>query len=67
MRIKEVISRITRVRLSPRMSLIAAALVGGVLVFGGQFAMRFVRGVPSGNQPLAVVDGKPISLSAFQA
>lgn len=67
MRITEVFSRIRGIRLSSRMSLLVAALVGGVVVFGGQTAMRFVRGGSSGNQPLAVVDGKPISQSMFQA
>jgi hypothetical protein len=67
MRITEIFSRIRRIRFSSRMSLLVAALVGGVVVFGGQMAMHFVRGGPSGNQPLAVVDGKPISQSMFQA
>ena len=67
MRITEVFSRIRGSRLSSRMSLLVAALVGGVVVFGGQTAMRFVHGGSSGNQPLAVVDGKPISLSMFHA
>jgi parvulin-like peptidyl-prolyl isomerase len=66
MRITEVISRVRRIRLSTRMSLLLAGLVGGVLVFGGQAAMRLVH-TTSTNQPLAVVDGKPISLASFQA
>jgi parvulin-like peptidyl-prolyl isomerase len=67
MRITEVFSRFRRIHLSTRISLLLAALVGAVLLFGGQTAMRFVRSGSSGNQPLAVVDGKGISLAAFQA
>jgi parvulin-like peptidyl-prolyl isomerase len=47
-------------------TLVAAALLGGGLVVGGQMALRYFRPPPV-NQPLAVIDGKPITLSAFQA
>lgn len=60
------LSNIARFRLPPRLSLIAAAGLGAALVIGAQAALRFLRPA-SASQTLAVVDGKPITLSAFQA
>jgi parvulin-like peptidyl-prolyl isomerase len=57
---------ITRVRTSRRLSLLAAAVLGAVLVVGAQVALKILRPA-SVSQTLAVVDGKPITLSAFQA
>jgi len=67
MKIGDIIGRVRGIALSSRLSLVIAAVAGAVLVFGAQFAMRFLHKAPTGNQPLAVVDGKPISLGAFQA
>jgi len=67
MKIREIVARIRGIRLSSRLSLLVAAVAGAILVFGAQYAMRFFHKAPSGNQPLAVVDGKPISLGMFQA
>jgi parvulin-like peptidyl-prolyl isomerase len=47
------------------MSLVAAAVLGGVLVVAAQVALRILR-PGSVSQVLAVVDGKPITLQAFQ-
>jgi len=44
----------------------AAAFVGGVVVLGGQFAWRHLRG-NSTDDPLAVVGGKPITPQAYRA
>jgi parvulin-like peptidyl-prolyl isomerase len=61
-----VLSRIARFRPSPRLSLVAAAGLGAALAIGAQTALRLLRPA-SVNQTLAVVDGRAITLSAFQA
>lgn len=50
---------------SRHMRLVIAAGLGAGLVVGAQVALRFLR-PGSVSQTLAVVDGKPITLSAFQ-
>jgi parvulin-like peptidyl-prolyl isomerase len=51
---------------SRHMRLVLAAALGAALVVGAQVALRILRPA-SASQTLAVVDGKPITLSAFQA
>jgi len=67
MSIKEILSGIAQIRLGRWTSLIFAGLVGAGVLFGGQTAMRLARSPNASNQPLAVIDGKPISLGTFQA
>src|SRR5215831_16614036 len=62
---REVSVKFPKIRLTRGVSLALAAIIGGVLVVAGQIVLRVVRPGPAA-QSLAIVDGKPITLQAFQ-
>jgi parvulin-like peptidyl-prolyl isomerase len=62
---REAFVKFPKIRLTRSVSLALAAIIGGVLVVAGQIVLRVVRPGPAA-QSLAIVDGKPITLQAFQ-
>ena len=57
--------KLPKIRLTRGVSLALAGVLGAVVVVAGQVALKVVRPGPT-NNALAVVDGKPITLKAFQ-
>jgi len=56
-----------RIRWSRHLTVIGAALLGGVLVLAAQLATRFLRGNKGPGQLLATIDDSAITLEEFRA